>query len=167
MVEIQEEPLLDGFTKEEIRMLCEANEKGELELNFLRNWFEKWKYLTRILLNNGKVALLFSELDRISEEVANNQWTDFELPKYYPPKFTKRIYKDTLNRKVKITRIAEDYGLKIRGEKAICPFHPDTNPSLSFSNEKGVFHCFGCGVKGDILTFVKKMEELNGNKRRS
>jgi DNA primase len=37
-----------------------------------------------------------------------------------------------------------------------CPFHDDTHPSLSVSADKGVFHCFGCGVAGDSLAFVMR-----------
>ncbi|MCY4371886.1 MAG: CHC2 zinc finger domain-containing protein [bacterium] len=40
---------------------------------------------------------------------------------------------------------------------ALCPFHPDNHtPSLSISGDKGVYNCFGCGERGDALTFVQK-----------
>jgi DNA primase len=42
-----------------------------------------------------------------------------------------------------------------RGWKLLCPFHNDTDPSCSVDLEKGLFHCFGCGVKGDTIEFVK------------
>lgn len=65
-----------------------------------------------------------------------------------------------LKDKIKITDIARKYGLKVRGNMAICPFHDDKNPSLSLSDEKGVFHCFGCNVSGDIITFYGKLKRL-------
>ncbi len=37
-----------------------------------------------------------------------------------------------------------------------CPFHPDRNPSLSVKENR--WHCFGCGVSGDAVDFVKRME---------
>ena len=40
----------------------------------------------------------------------------------------------------------------------LCPFHDDTNPSLSVNQEKLLFHCFGCGAEGDIFNFVMKVE---------
>jgi len=39
-----------------------------------------------------------------------------------------------------------------------CPFHNDKSPSMNVSREKGIFKCFACGVGGDSLTFLMKME---------
>ncbi|MCF6147323.1 MAG: DUF927 domain-containing protein [Candidatus Kuenenia sp.] len=39
--------------------------------------------------------------------------------------------------------------------QCLCPFHDDKNPSLSVNVEKGVFRCFGCGKKGDAVTFLQ------------
>lgn len=45
---------------------------------------------------------------------------------------------------------------------ALCPFHPDKDtPSLSISAEKGVYNCFGCGARGDALTFVQQHHGLD------
>lgn len=38
----------------------------------------------------------------------------------------------------------------------ICPFHPDTNPSLSVSPEKGIWKCFTCGASGNVFGFVSR-----------
>ena len=61
---------------------------------------------------------------------------------------------------INITTIAEHYGLRVHGTKCVCPFHKDTNPSLSLNNEKGLFYCFGCRVGGDIVKFVQLLEDL-------
>ncbi len=45
--------------------------------------------------------------------------------------------------------------------KARCPFHNEKTPSFYVSSERGSFYCFGCGVKGDIFTFVEKFEGLD------
>ena len=44
--------------------------------------------------------------------------------------------------------------------KAICPFHPDTDPSLSVNLQTGQHYCFGCKASGDIFTFYAKMNGL-------
>ena len=43
-----------------------------------------------------------------------------------------------------------------RNYKAICPFHADTHPSLSISEEKQIFNCFVCGTGGNVFTFLQK-----------
>ncbi len=40
---------------------------------------------------------------------------------------------------------------------ALCPFHPDKNPSFSFNAETGLWHCFACGEKGNVYQFLEKM----------
>lgn len=44
---------------------------------------------------------------------------------------------------------------------AICPFHQDSNPSLSISNTKKIFKCFVCNVGGNAITFVQKYKKVN------
>lgn len=61
------------------------------------------------------------------------------------------------------------YGLANPGElgadrvKIPCPFHGDINPSLLINLEAGNYYCFGCGISGDGLDFVKAVERLKGN----
>lgn len=41
-----------------------------------------------------------------------------------------------------------------------CPFHEERSPSFSVSQEKGVYHCFGCGKSGNVFTFVMETESV-------
>jgi DNA primase len=43
----------------------------------------------------------------------------------------------------------------------LCPFHEDHNPSLTVFPETGTFHCFGCRKHGDVITFVREIEQLS------
>lgn len=43
----------------------------------------------------------------------------------------------------------------------VCPFHADTRPSLSVNIPSQLFHCFGCGVSGDVFTFVERMDGVD------
>lgn len=44
---------------------------------------------------------------------------------------------------------------------ANCPFHNDRTPSFTVSPDKGIFHCFGCGKTGDVITFVMEIEKIS------
>ena len=58
--------------------------------------------------------------------------------------------------------ISEFVPLKKTGHNymGVCPFHNDKGPSLSVSMEKGVYHCFGCGASGNVITFIMKIRNL-------
>jgi DNA primase len=43
---------------------------------------------------------------------------------------------------------------------ALCPFHKEKTPSFNISDDKGFYHCFGCGKNGDIFTYVMEMENI-------
>lgn len=56
--------------------------------------------------------------------------------------------------------IGEHIPLKKAGRnfKGVCPFHAEKTPSFMVSDEKEIFHCFGCGEGGNIFSFVTKYE---------
>jgi len=43
----------------------------------------------------------------------------------------------------------------------LCPFHKEKTPSFSVSPDKQIFHCFGCGVGGNVIHFISKIENIN------
>ena len=59
--------------------------------------------------------------------------------------------------------ISEYLHLKREGSnyKAVCPFHSDTDPSLSVSPSRQIWKCFGCGKGGDVIKFVAEYEGIS------
>ncbi|MDQ6617840.1 MAG: DNA primase [Actinomycetota bacterium] len=43
----------------------------------------------------------------------------------------------------------------------LCPFHPEKTPSFSLNAEQGFYYCFGCGARGDVITFVREIDQLD------
>lgn len=52
--------------------------------------------------------------------------------------------------------------LKRRGAsyQGLCPFHHEKTPSFSVTPDKQIFHCFGCGVGGNVIRFIMKIENI-------
>lgn len=62
-----------------------------------------------------------------------------------------------------IVKVVSDYvPLKKAGANyvGLCPFHNERTPSMTVSESKQIFHCFGCGEGGDSVTFIMKRENL-------
>ena len=61
---------------------------------------------------------------------------------------------DVISQYVRLKRSGRNYF-------GLCPFHNEKSPSFSVSPEKQIFHCFGCGVGGNVFTFLTKIEGIN------
>ena len=57
----------------------------------------------------------------------------------------------------------EHIALKRVGRRfqGLCPFHAEKSPSFSVNREEGLYYCFGCGARGDVITFVREIEHLD------
>ncbi len=73
-------------------------------------------------------------------------------------------FKDTLKQQADIVRVVGDYvKLKKTGAQnysGLCPFHSEKTPSFSVHATRQFYHCFGCGVSGDVFSFVQKIENI-------
>jgi len=71
---------------------------------------------------------------------------------------------DQIRQAANIVEVASLYTtLRKRGKKhvGLCPFHSEKDPSFTVDSEKQLFHCFGCGVGGDVFTLVMEKENLS------
>lgn len=60
---------------------------------------------------------------------------------------------DIISQYVHLTRKGRNYF-------GLCPFHNEKSPSFSVSPDRQIFHCFGCGVGGNVFTFLMKIEGI-------
>jgi len=77
----------------------------------------------------------------------------------FPPGFLDELRSrvslaDLVGKHVKLTRKGREYG-------GLCPFHNEKTPSFYVVEDKGFFHCFGCGAHGDAIGFVMRHQHLD------
>jgi len=72
--------------------------------------------------------------------------------------------KEEIKNSVKLSEIiSKNVSLKRRDKSnyiALCPFHKEKTPSFNVSDDKGFYHCFGCGKNGDIFSYVMETENI-------
>jgi DNA primase len=69
----------------------------------------------------------------------------------------------TIRDRTSIVEIVSNYvSLKRAGRNhlGLCPFHGEKTPSFTVSEERGLFHCFGCGAGGTVFTFLMRVERI-------
>ncbi len=76
----------------------------------------------------------------------------------FPPSFLDELRArvglvQVISRRVKLTKAGREW-------KGCCPFHNEKTPSFYVNEDKGFYHCFGCGVHGDVIRFVVEQEGL-------
>ena len=72
---------------------------------------------------------------------------------------------DTIKRSVDLRALVESKGIKLKkngkGYVGLCPFHDDTNPSLSVNTKTNLWQCFGCKAGGDAIRFVELFDKVD------
>jgi len=71
---------------------------------------------------------------------------------------------EAIKRDVDLVPLVEAKGIELKknGKSyfGLCPFHDDTNPSLSINPTKNLWQCFGCGAGGDVIRFVELIDKV-------
>jgi DNA primase len=60
---------------------------------------------------------------------------------------------DVISERLQVRKAGRNY-------RALCPFHQEKTPSFNVSPERQIYHCFGCGVGGNVITFLMEYEKL-------
>ena len=76
----------------------------------------------------------------------------------YPPQFIDELrshfrLSDVIGKRIPVKKHGREYS-------ACCPFHNEKTPSFTINDEKGFYHCFGCGAHGDAINFVKDYHKI-------
>ena len=61
---------------------------------------------------------------------------------------------EVIGRRVRLVKKGREFG-------GLCPFHNEKTPSFWVNDEKGFFHCFGCGAHGDVIGFSMRIDNLS------
>ncbi|MBU2090129.1 MAG: DNA primase [Alphaproteobacteria bacterium] len=77
----------------------------------------------------------------------------------FPPEFLNELrdrlpVSEIVGRRVRLQRKGREF-------QGLCPFHNEKTPSFTVNDDKGFYHCFGCGAHGDVITFVIETEALS------
>lgn len=59
-----------------------------------------------------------------------------------------------IGKRVKLRKVGHEH-------VGLCPFHSERTPSFRVNDDKGVYHCFGCGVHGDAISFLTELDGLS------
>jgi hypothetical protein len=139
-----------------------------------------WKSNARLMFMNYPYWQVMEWVFQAATEAADEQWFEHKYPRgffnenwIYPKKKRSVIkvnlrqsrVKKLINENIKISDIARGYGLKLRNNMAVCPFHADSQASLGFDDTRNIYHCFGCNAKGDLIEFERRMEMINKSGR--
>ncbi len=137
-----------------------------------------WKSMTRLMFKNYPATQVWLWIEEISQEAYDKDWFEHKYPEeQFKKKFVEKISKrkkrnykeypllhpeiEKIISKVSILDLADRYDLRPLGKtKRICPFHADSDPSLSLDDNKGLFHCFGCHASGNIIKFKAMLNKI-------
>ena len=104
---------------------------------------------------------------RIAEVVWHGKCTGMQIPPGYSLSTVSFVsdFAQSVKQQVDIVKVIEGY-IRLRKAGAqnysgLCPFHKEKSPSFSVHAVRQFYHCFGCGVSGDVFSFVGKIENVS------
>ena len=76
--------------------------------------------------------------------------------------YSREVIDEVISRNDIVDVISGYVKLKKNGSSytGLCPFHNEKSPSFSVSGQRQLYHCFGCGVGGNVITFIMEYENM-------
>jgi DNA primase len=72
---------------------------------------------------------------------------------------------ELVKRRNDLAEVVIEHGIELRKRGrtyfGLCPFHQEKTASFAVSQEAGLFHCFGCGVGGDVIGFLVRFHKVS------
>lgn len=72
---------------------------------------------------------------------------------------------DAIKERVDLAQVVAERGIKLQRKGrhlfALCPFHSENTPSFVVTPHRGLFHCFGCGLGGDVIGFLVRYDRVS------
>jgi DNA primase len=72
---------------------------------------------------------------------------------------------DAIKERVDIAEVVAERGIELKRKGrhlfALCPFHQEKTPSFVVTPHRGLFHCFGCGLAGDVIGFLVRHDRVS------
>ena len=147
----------------------EVDEKTENKIPHITNSTiddvnDKIEYTTKPIMEDKNEYFdkkIDNQIDNNAEfEEAN--YSNKEIKKDFPKNFSGGLNFDALKEEICSHRISEVVGLFARlqseglgRKKCKCPLHHEKTPSFHLDDNKGLYHCFGCGEGGDVFCGVE------------
>lgn len=72
---------------------------------------------------------------------------------------------DVIKSRVDLAQVVAERGIELQRKGrhlfALCPFHSEKTPSFVVTPHRGLFHCFGCGLGGDVIGFLVRYDRVS------
>lgn len=111
------------------------------------------------LAESELVARLWKRLERLDRAITPKARPRTDRTATWPPLPVEEA------KQVPIDQLLGALGIDLRGSgntrKGLCPFHPDTHPSLSVNVERGLWYCGPCAMGGDGIRFVQRFRRVS------
>ena len=154
--------MVDFFIDRMVRMTiaeqCKMLDHPFTDEEILARDFATWKAITRNMLLKFPALFIYDTIEECLKEIADEQYfeekNDVKSMNFMKKKM--KVQKEYLD--LDIVEVAKRFGLNVKHNKVLCPFHADGDASMVFYPDNH-FHCFGCGEHGDVVKFYKRLKE--------